>query len=189
MKQSVLWIGIVAVIVLVGGFLFVNSGQNQNMEEDQAMNQSETQNTMDSESQTQMPEMNIVETAESTGTFTTLLAAAEAAGLVDTLANGGPFTVFAPTDEAFDKLPEGTVEGLLEDEEQLKQILTYHVVEGQVLAEDVVTLTEATTLQGSDVQISVVNSAVRINDATVVTPDVMASNGVIHVIDTVLLPN
>ena len=115
MKQSVLWIGIVAVLVLIGGFYLLNSGQDQNTEDTQTMTQSETQDTMESDGETQMPEMNIVETAESTGTFTTLLAAAEAAGLTQTLAEGGPYTVFAPTDEAFEKLPEGTVESLLQE--------------------------------------------------------------------------
>ncbi len=132
---------------------------------------------------------NIVEVAAEAGSFSTLLAAAEAAGLVDTLTSDGPFTVFAPTDDAFAALPEGTVEGLLEDPEALAEILLYHVVSGEVLAETVVTLDSATTVQGSDVAIVVDDGGVVLNgSANVVTTDVDASNGVIHIIDAVLLP-
>ncbi|MBN3958847.1 fasciclin domain-containing protein [Nostoc sp. NMS8] len=130
---------------------------------------------------------NIIDTATNNGSFTTLVAAIQAAGLVDTLKGPGPFTVFAPTDEAFNKLPAGTVDALLKDPAKLKQILTYHVVSGKVLAADVVKLKTATTVQGSDVKIDASNG-VKINDATVATPDVAADNGVIHVIDTVLIP-
>ncbi|MEM1098730.1 MAG: fasciclin domain-containing protein [Planctomycetota bacterium] len=135
--------------------------------------------------------VNIVETAAAAGQFNTLLAAAQAAGLAETLADGGPFTVLAPTDEAFAALPDGTVESLLqpENKEQLKAILLYHVIDGEALAETVVTLDEATTLQGGTVDITVSGDAVSINDATVVMTDVMASNGVIHVIDKVLIPS
>lgn len=130
---------------------------------------------------------NIVETAVNAGSFSTLVAAVKAAGLVDTLSGKGPFTVFAPTDEAFGKLPAGTVEALLADVPKLTKILTYHVVSGKVMAADVVKLTSAKTVEGSDVKIDAANG-VKVNDATVVTPDVAADNGVIHVIDTVLLP-
>jgi uncharacterized surface protein with fasciclin (FAS1) repeats len=129
----------------------------------------------------------IVDTAVSAGSFNTLVAAVQAAGLVDTLKGAGPFTVFAPTDEAFSKLPAGTVDSLLKDIPQLTKILTYHVVSGKVLSSDVVKLDKATTVQGSDVKIDASNG-VKVNDATVVTPDVEADNGVIHVIDSVLLP-
>lgn len=129
----------------------------------------------------------IVDTAVNAGSFNTLVAAVKAAGLVDTLKAEGPFTVFAPTDEAFAKLPEGTVDSLLKDIPKLKKILTYHVVSGKVLAADVVKLKSATTVEGSDVKIDASNG-VKINDATVATPDVAADNGVIHVIDTVLIP-
>ena len=131
---------------------------------------------------------NIVTVAVEAGTFNTLAAALRAAGLVETLQGPGPFTVFAPTDAAFAKLPAGTVEALLNDLPRLRQILTYHVVAGKVEAKDVVKLTSATTVQGSTVSISVVDGKVRINDATVTAADVQASNGVIHVIDTVILP-
>ena len=129
----------------------------------------------------------IVDTAVSAGSFTTLVAAVQAAGLVDTLKGAGPFTVFAPTDEAFAKLPEGTVEALLKDIPKLTKILTYHVVSGQVLAADVVKLTSAKTVEGSEVKIDASNG-VKINDSNVTTADVAADNGVIHIIDSVLLP-
>ncbi|MBD2039770.1 fasciclin domain-containing protein [Microcoleus sp. FACHB-672] len=131
---------------------------------------------------------NIVETAINAGSFNTLVTAIKAADLVDTLNGAGPFTVFAPTDEAFAKLPEGTVEGLLKDIPTLKKILTYHVVSGKVMASDVVKLDSATTVQGSDVKIDASNGGVKVNDATVATADVAADNGVIHIIDTVLIP-
>jgi uncharacterized surface protein with fasciclin (FAS1) repeats len=130
---------------------------------------------------------NIVEAAASAGMFNTLLTAAKAAGLAETLASGGPFTVFAPTDEAFAALPAGTVDALLKDTEKLKAILLYHVVSGTVMAKDVAGLTKATTLQGGDLKIDT-SRGVMINDAMVVKADVAASNGVIHVINKVLLP-
>jgi uncharacterized surface protein with fasciclin (FAS1) repeats len=129
----------------------------------------------------------IVDTAVGAGSFTTLVAAVKAAGLVDTLKGAGPFTVFAPTDEAFAKLPAGTVEALLKDIPKLKKILTYHVVAGKVMAADVVKLKSAKTVEGSEVKIDATNG-VKINDSKVVTPDVAADNGVIHIIDAVLLP-
>lgn len=129
----------------------------------------------------------IVDTAVNAGSFTTLAAALKAADLVTTLKGKGPFTVFAPTDEAFAKLPAGTVDSLLKDLPKLKQILTYHVVAGKVMAADVVKLKSATTVEGSDVKIDA-SHGVKINDSTVSTPDVAADNGVIHIIDTVLLP-
>jgi len=131
---------------------------------------------------------NIVEIAVANGNFQTLVAAVQAAGLAETLSGEGPFTVFAPTDEAFAKLPEGTVEALLNDKERLTAILTYHVVPGKVMASDVVDLSSATTVNGQDVAISVMNGKVMINNATVTATDIEASNGVIHVIDTVILP-
>lgn len=130
----------------------------------------------------------IVAVASSTGDFNTLVAAVKAAGLVETLQSDGPFTVFAPTDDAFAKLPAGTVENLLANPDKLKQILLYHVVAGQVNASDVVNLSSATTAQGSDVAIKVASGNVMVNNAQVIKTDVMASNGVIHVIDTVILP-
>ncbi|MBW4567840.1 fasciclin domain-containing protein [Hassallia byssoidea VB512170] len=129
----------------------------------------------------------IVDTAMSAGTFSTLVAAVTAAGLADTLKSPGPFTVFAPNDDAFSKLPSGTVEALLQDILTLRKILEYHVVSGKVTAADVVKLSQATTVEGSDVKIDASNG-VKVNDATVVQPDIETENGVIHVIDSVLLP-
>jgi uncharacterized surface protein with fasciclin (FAS1) repeats len=135
-------------------------------------------------------EKDIVDTAVSAGSFTTLVAAVKAAGLVDTLKGKGPFTVFAPTDEAFAKLPVGTVENLLkpENRSQLQAILTYHVVAGQVTASDVVNLKTAKTANGSSLKINVEDGKVMVDNAQVVRTDIMASNGVIHVIDTVVIP-
>lgn len=136
------------------------------------------------------PGKDIVETAVAAGQFNTLAAALEAAGLVETLKGNGPFTVFAPTDEAFARLPEGTVEELLEPEnrDKLSAILTYHVVSGKVTSGQVVDLDEAATVNGAKINIAVNGGSVMINDATVTAADVAASNGVIHVIDTVLMP-
>ncbi len=132
----------------------------------------------------------IVDTAAAAGQFETLVAAVEAAGLVDTLKGEGPFTVFAPTDEAFAALPEGTLDELLmpENQETLQAILTYHVVAGQVMAEDAMGLESADTVQGQSLTITTMDGSVMINDATVIQADIEASNGVIHVIDGVLLP-
>ena len=131
---------------------------------------------------------NIVETAVSAGSFDTLVAAVQAADLAEVLAGDGPYTVFAPTDEAFAKLPAGTVEALLANPDQLREILLYHVVPGKVTASQVVGLSSATTAQGSDIAIRVADGSVMINDALVTATDIETSNGVIHVIDTVILP-
>jgi len=132
----------------------------------------------------------IVDTAVGAGQFKTLAAALGAAGLVETLKGKGPFTVFAPTDAAFAKLPAGTVEMLLKPENKAKltAILTYHVVAGKVMAADVVKVTSAKTLQGGSVAVKVTGGKVTVDAANVVTTDIEASNGVIHVIDTVLMP-
>jgi uncharacterized surface protein with fasciclin (FAS1) repeats len=131
----------------------------------------------------------IVATADSAGSFKTLLAAATAAGLVETLQGTGPFTVFAPTDEAFAALPAGTLDGLLKDPEALKKVLLYHVVSGAVTADKVVGLTSADSVEGAPIAIAVKDGKVYLNDAAqVVKTDILASNGVIHVIDKVILP-
>ena len=137
-----------------------------------------------------MAEKDIVDTAVSAGSFQTLVAAAKAAGLVETLKSEGPFTVLAPTDDAFKKLPEGTVESLLKKENQakLKEILTYHVIPGKVMAADVTKLKEAKTAEGSEVKVTVKDGSVYFNKSKVVKADVACSNGVIHVIDSVLIP-
>lgn len=137
-----------------------------------------------------MPSKDIVDTAVSAGSFKTLTTALEAAGLVETLKGKGPFTVFAPTDEAFAKLPEGTLKSLLKpaNKQKLTSILTYHVVAGNVKAADVIKLSRVKTLNGESITIKVVGDKVLINGATVVKADIAASNGTIHVIDTVLMP-
>jgi uncharacterized surface protein with fasciclin (FAS1) repeats len=134
----------------------------------------------------------IVDTAVAAGNFKTLVTAVKAADLVDTLKGKGPFTVFAPTDDAFAKLPKGTVEGLLKDVPKLKAVLTYHVVPGKVMAADVVKLKTAKTVQGQEVKIDAskwhLHKNVKINDANVIKADIVTDNGVIHVIDKVILP-
>lgn len=134
----------------------------------------------------------IVDTAVAAGNFKTLVTAVKAAGLVDTLKGRGPFTVFAPTDDAFAKLPKGTVEALLKDIPKLKAVLTYHVVAGKVMAADVVKLKNAKTVQGQDVKIDAskwhLHKNVKVNDANVIKADIATDNGVIHVIDKVILP-
>lgn len=134
----------------------------------------------------------IVDTAVAAGSFKTLVTAVKAAGLVDTLKGKGPFTVFAPNDDAFAKLPKGTVEGLLKDISKLKAVLTYHVVAGKVMAADVVKLKSAKTVQGQEVKIDAskwhMHKNVKINDANVIKADIVTDNGVIHVIDKVILP-
>jgi uncharacterized surface protein with fasciclin (FAS1) repeats len=133
-------------------------------------------------------EKNIVETAVAAGTFNTLAAALQAAGLVDVLQSEGPFTVFAPTDEAFAKLPEGTVAALLKDKEKLTQILLYHVVAGKVMVKDIVKLNAAKTVQGQSIKIMVKDGKVMADGAQFVATDIVTSNGVIHVLDSVILP-
>jgi uncharacterized surface protein with fasciclin (FAS1) repeats len=130
---------------------------------------------------------NIVETARDAGTFTTLIAAIDRAGLESTLAGEGPFTVFAPSDEAFAQLPEGTVDSLLAEPAKLAKVLTYHVVPGRVTAADVVGLTTAPTVNGEELPVSL-DGSVHIDGARVLNADIEASNGIIHVVDRVLLP-
>lgn len=137
-----------------------------------------------------MGKKDIVDTAVAAGNFKTLAAALQAAGLVDTLKGPGPFTVFAPTDDAFAKLPAGTVENLLkpENHDKLVAILTYHVVSGKVMAKDVVKLHEAKTVNGKEVKIMAEGGNVMVDNANVIKTDIVCSNGVIHVIDSVILP-
>src|SRR5512136_2093322 len=131
--------------------------------------------------------MDIVDTAVSAGTFNTLAKALTEAGLVETLKGQGPFTVFAPTDEAFAKLPAGTLDALLKDKAKLTAVLTYHVVPGKVMAADVVKLHTAKTVQGQSIKIDT-SSGVKVDGANVIKTDIAASNGVVHVIDSVILP-
>lgn len=162
MKKVILTI---AVVALVGAFAVASNAKNTNKQD-------------------------IVDTAVAADSFTTLVAAVKAAGLVETLKGDGPFTVFAPTDDAFAKLPAGTVENLLkpENKAQLISILTYHVVPGKVMAADVVTLSSAKTVEGQSVTVKSSNEGVMIDNAKVLKTDIDCSNGVIHVIDSVILP-
>ncbi|HEY1275885.1 MAG TPA: fasciclin domain-containing protein [Thermoleophilaceae bacterium] len=137
--------------------------------------------------QTAGPTKDILTTAVQAGSFNTLSKALAAAGLVETLKGPGPFTVFAPTDEAFAKLPPGTLEALLADQAKLTKVLTYHVVPGTVMAADVVTMSSVKTVQGESVTIDT-RGGVKVDNANVVKTDILATNGVIHVIDAVILP-
>lgn len=177
----------IIILVLLGGGIYVlaTMGPSDTSESDMAMNQNESQN-MDQSDNTDTNQ-DIVDIAVNAGSFSTLVTAVTEAGLVETLKGPGPFTVFAPTDEAFAKLPEGTLEAVLADPEQLTSILTYHVVSGEVMASEVVQANSLTTLQGGTLTVDTTDG-VKINNANVVTTDIQASNGVIHVIDTVLLP-
>ncbi len=136
----------------------------------------------------QAADKDIVDTAVAAGKFNTLAKALQATELVDALKGDGPFTVFAPTDEAFSKLPEGALQELISKPEELKKILLYHVVAGKVTSQQVTGISEAETLSGKSIKVKVRDGKVYINDAQVIQADVMTSNGVIHVIDTVLLP-
>lgn len=193
MKQSTIIIGVVIVLVVVGAIFFMGSQQSNNSATSQAnttanATMAENKPVDASEAMMQPSDKTIVEIASENPDFSTLVTAIKTAGLVETLSGEGPFTVFAPTNAAFEKLPAGTLEALLQDKAQLTKVLTYHVVPNKVMAKDVVGLTSATTVEGSDVAVKVDGSTVMINNATVVTTDIEASNGVIHVIDTVLLP-
>lgn len=130
---------------------------------------------------------NIVETAVAAGSFNTLVTAVKTAGLVETLSGKGPFTVFAPTDDAFAKLPKVTVEGLLKDKKKLTAVLTYHVVPGKLMAKDVVKLSKAKTVQGQEITVTT-KDGVKVDEAKVIKTDIECSNGLIHVIDSIMLP-
>lgn len=186
MKQSTVIIVIVGVVLLliVGGVLMNTPKETAMVNSADATPTTTATSTED----TAMNEKTIVDIASEAGNFTTLVAAIKAAGLVETLSGEGPYTVFAPTDEAFAKLPAGTVESLLKDKEKLTKILTYHVVSGKVMAKDVVGLTSAKTVEGGEIAVKVDGQTVMVDNATVVKTDIDASNGVIHVIDTVLMP-
>ena len=135
------------------------------------------------------PTMNIVDTAKAGTNFTTFTKAIEAAGLTDTLNAAGPYTIFAPTDEAFAKLPAGTLDSLMANKEELKKLLLHHVVSGKVMAKDVAIMQTAKPMDGSSLKITAAGDKVTIENAKIVQPDIAASNGVIHAIDTVLIPS
>lgn len=193
-QRTLLTLGLV--IASAGIFAACSPGQNTQVNDDM-MDQNETMNAnvdLNDENmaadQMEMaePTMNVVELAQSSDSFSTLVTAVQEAGLADTLASA-EVTVFAPTDEAFAALPEGALEDLLANPEQLSEVLQYHVVPGKVPASEVIGMQSATTLQGGMLDISTDGAAVMVNDATVLQADVMATNGVIHVIDTVLMPS
>jgi transforming growth factor-beta-induced protein len=175
----------IAAVVIIGGGIFLATNNKDDKSATNTTNSSQTQQKPATE---EMNSQNIVEVASSNPDFSTLVTAIKAAGLVETLSGEGPFTVFAPTNAAFDKLPAGTLDSLIADPAKLKAILTYHVVAGDVKAADVVKLTSAKTVNGGEVKIAVDGSNVKVNDASVTKTDIMTSNGTIHVIDTVLLP-
>jgi len=180
--------GVVLVAVIAAGFLIANSSSDNKTASSSSSNSVSSSSSSSSVAATK----DIVDTAVAAGNFTSLAKALQAADLVNTLKGAGPFTVFAPTDAAFAKLPADTVKALLTDSAKkadLVKILTYHVVSGKVNASEVVKLTSAKTVQGSEIKITVKNGEVFLNDnVKVVTTDIQASNGIIHVIDTVLMP-
>lgn len=189
-QQNIIIALIVLAVIGVGAFMLMGNTTSQN-EQPAQKSGSATDKTTESmvEPNDNMNEpKNIVEIASSNSDFSTLVTALTAAGLVETLSGDGPFTVFAPTNAAFAKLPEETLQAVLADKEQLTAILTYHVVPGKVMAKDVVNLKSAKTVQGSNLSIEVNGSTVMVDNAKVITPDIDAKNGVIHVIDTVLIP-
>ncbi len=188
MKNTYIVLGLilVAVIALTSGGVF-NSNPSTQPASDNSMNKVETK-PLEKVETNQMAKGTIVDIAIANGNFKTLVAAVQAAGLAETLSGPGPFTVFAPTDAAFAKLPAGTVEALLQDKAKLSSILTYHVVSGKVMASEVVKLTSAKTVNGQMATIKVTNGTVMVDNAKVITTDIEGSNGVIHVIDSVILP-
>lgn len=184
-SKNGLWIGLGGLVIvglLIGGIVYF---VNRNNDTQTANNES----AVVSEQTTEPAKSNtIVDVASSDPNFSTLVTAVKAAGLADTLSGQGPYTVFAPTNEAFNNLPAGTLDNLLANPEQLKNILTYHVVAGNVMAADVVKLNSANTVNGKPVTITAEGQTVKINDAVVTKTDIKTDNGVIHVIDKVLLP-
>ena len=184
-QRCISYSNVKALVILVIIAITLAACSDDNATEEKVV--SETSATSQAE-QIQEESRTIVDIAAEDGRFTTLVTALQAAELDSVLAGEGPFTVFAPTDDAFGKLPEGTIASLLETIPALKNILLYHVVSGNVLAADVVTLESAVTLQGQTVSISVMGDVVKINDSQVIITDIQGSNGIIHVIDTVLLP-
>lgn len=182
-KTALYGIGAVVLLLVIGYFSMSTQSDTQTVSET-----SKPTEMVEDQKESVMNTKTIVDVAVEAGNFTTLVAAVKAAGLVETLSAAGPYTVFAPTDEAFAKLPAGTVETLLKDKEKLAAILTYHVVAGKVMAADVVKMTSAKTVQGQTVSIKVNGDTVMVDGAKVVKTDIEASNGVIHVIDSVILP-
>lgn len=190
MRQYLI-ITVIAVVLIGFGILYMrNMNPNQNMTASNGLRNQTTSQTESNRTpeENMNQEKNIVEIALSDDNFSTLVTAVKTAGLVETLSSEGPFTVFAPTNEAFAKLPKETLDAVLADKEQLTAILTYHVVSGKVMAKDVVNLESAKTVQGGSIKIETVGGNVMIDNAKVIKTDIEAKNGIIHVIDTVLIP-
>jgi uncharacterized surface protein with fasciclin (FAS1) repeats len=170
------------------GFAACTPSFNQQIEETTEMEDDLSQENQENQEMTEVaPTLNVVELAQGSGSFSKLLSAVEAAGLTEALAVS-EVTVFAPTDEAFEALPAGMLEDLLNDQQRLSEVLQYHVIPGSVTSLDIVSMPSITTLQGETLEVTTDGSGIMIDQATVLQPDVMASNGVIHVIDSVLLP-
>jgi uncharacterized surface protein with fasciclin (FAS1) repeats len=184
LRNAVLWIPVVAIVAAFASPVLAGCGSDHSKHSGHMQKEATQAMAADKKA------IDIVGTAVAAGSFETLVAAVKAAGLVETLQGEGPFTVFAPTDEAFAKLPKGAVEDLLkpENKSKLQAVLTYHVVAGKVMSPDVVKLESAKTVQGQEVSIKVEDGKVMVDEALVTTADIEASNGVIHVIDTVILP-
>lgn len=177
-KVAIIAVVLVAIVGL-GAWALMSNDDKQANKETSSMGQSTAEESTAN---------TIVDVAMSDPQFSTLVTAIKAAGLVETLSGEGPFTVFVPTNDAFAKLPEGTLDSLLNNPEELKKVLTYHVVSGDVKAADVVKLSSAKTVQGQDVRITVDGNTVKVNDSVVTKTDISTKNGTIHVIDSVLLP-
>jgi len=176
---------IIPLAVILIAIVIISTGCTGNKNDQTPNNNNITNNNNQTN---HMNKNNILETAAQAGQFNTLASAIKAAELTEILSGPGPFTVFAPTDEAFAKLPAGTLDSLLENKDELAKILTYHVISGKVMATDVINLSEAETVQGGKLTINASDNGVKINQATVTQTDIEASNGIIHVIDAVLLP-
>lgn len=198
-NNTLLITGIIVVLIIIAAVVMIqnqssnqqtadlNSSNQDQIIEDQVTN-SDQQDMMKDNPMADQAEKNIVQTAIDAGSFSSLVTAVQKAELVETLSGEGPFTVFAPTDDAFAKLPDGTLETLLNDKEKLSKILTYHVVSGKIMSSDLTDGMIAATVQGQEIKFSIDDQGVKVNDAMVIQPDIEASNGVIHVIDTVILP-
>jgi len=178
-------------LIGVGVFLFMRGQKSQIEKTDVNNNATASQRAEDvakPKTNNMEKQKNVVEIALDNSDFSTLVSVLTQAGLVETLSEEGPFTVFAPTNDAFKKIPESTLKEILADKNRLSSILTYHVVPGKVMAKDVMQLKSAKTIQGSQLSIEIKNGMVMVDEAKVITPDIEARNGVIHIIDTVLVP-
>jgi len=190
-QQNIIISLFVVALIGVGVFLFMRGQKSQIEKTDVNNNATASQRAEDvakPKTNNMEKQKNVVEIALDNSDFSTLVSVLTQAGLVETLSEEGPFTVFAPTNDAFKKIPESTLKEILADKNRLSSILTYHVVPGKVMAKDVMQLKSAKTIQGSQLSIEIKNGMVMVDEAKVITPDIEARNGVIHIIDTVLVP-